>query len=208
MAKVPRNSKNFRMTQKKLILLVRKRIANTSISPATARGMGPEGTIKKGREFLFNLDLNDFVKKDEPAFRKVLDIQTERLRKSLPRNGKSGQHFGSARKFLNIFLRNALYNRYLYREYKLKKIEPWLEIPVDSHVIKGIESENSSKNIPKWEGVIHLSSWENEILQCNAAKIAKSKKMHRVHLDLLYWRNLELSEKTRKRSKRHKQTYK
>jgi len=170
------------------IKLVQKRIASTSIGASTARGMGPKGTIEKARQFLMNLDLNIFGKaKNQTAFEELLDKTTEKLRRSLP---TGAQHWGSSRKFINIFLRGAFYNRYLYRAYKLRKLKPWLEIPLDRDVADGLRSQRHVTILPAWKSVIGLDQDTSKLYQNVAIKIAKEKNISRVHLDLWYWRKL------------------
>ena len=45
---------------------------------------------------------------------------------------KGAQAWGTARKALNIFLRDALYTTYLSKRYGLPRAEASLEIPLDS----------------------------------------------------------------------------
>jgi len=169
------------------IKLVQRRIASTSISASTARGMGPKGTIEKARKFLKNIDLNLFGKvENQTEFEELLDKKTEKLRRSLPAGAR---HWGSSRKFLNIFLRGAFYNRYLYKAYRLQKLELWLEIPLDREVSKGLRLERDYK-LPAWKSVISIDQDTNKLYQNVARKLAKKKNVRRVHLDLWYWRNL------------------
>src|SRR5262245_190755 len=114
-----------------LIRALHRRIANTSIGPSTARRMGPVGTIAAARAFLTDLSLPRFQCTSTAGFERTLDQITGEFMASLPRGAR---YWGSARKFLNIFLRSVVYNRYLYDEFKLGKIVPWLEVPLDSHV--------------------------------------------------------------------------
>ena len=51
---------------------------------------------------------------------------------------EESRHWGAARKAVNLFLRDALCNRYLAEEFNLKKAEAWMEIPLDSAVARGI----------------------------------------------------------------------
>ena len=168
------------------IALLQRRIAGTSIGPSTARGMGPGGTIKAARQFLADLDLRRLRKLRQSSFPALLDSMTNELIAALPRKS---QHWGSARKFLNIFLRGVIYNRYLCERYRLYSLEPWLEIPLDSHVARGLRREPGSEKLPRWRTVIGLSPDENKIFQEFAREVAKSKHTYRVHLDLLYWRD-------------------
>jgi hypothetical protein len=169
----------------KYIALLQRRIAMTSIGPSTARGMGPKGTITAARQFLVELDLRSLQRCSPASFESFLNRTTDELVAALPRKA---QYWGSARKFLNIFLRGLLYNRYLCDRYNLYALEPWLEIPLDRQVAKGLHGEPGSETLPKWRTVISLSPAENKIFQEFAKEVAISEHTYRVHLDLLYWR--------------------
>ncbi len=170
---------------KELIDALRRRVASTSVGPSTARKMGPKGTIKTAREYLAGLKLESFKRKTEGEFRVVLDNATSRFVGHLPKGAK---HWGAARKFLNIFLRGAVYNRFLCKRYNLYGIEPWLELPLDSHVAKGLRKEEGGENLPIWKTVIGLDRDVNQEYQEFATEVAKGKNTYRVHLDVLYWR--------------------
>lgn len=168
------------------IKLIHKREATISIGPSTARGMGPKGTINAAQEFLRRIDFEQLSNIDtKVTFAIALDNLTKDFKGSLP---VGGQHWGSARKFLNIFLRGALYNRYLCEQYDLLRFEPWLEVPLDSHVATGLHLEKGSDALPRWRTVIGLLSEENQAYQNFAEEIAQANDTYRVHLDLLYWR--------------------
>lgn len=173
--------------------LVQRRIANTSVSASAAHNMGPAGTVQAARDYLMLLRLNRFSVDCKKDFQKTLDLRTTYMQKHvLPTDA---QHWGAARKFLNIFLRGVVYNKYLCRAYSLRKIERWLEVPIDSHVSNGLRKdvrrfhlEKVTPQLPRWWGVINLTRWENEIYQDFASKIATKHNVLRVHLDLKYWR--------------------
>ncbi len=173
----------------KLIDALHRRIASTSVGPSTARGMGPKGTIEAARKYLAELKLNDFRRPTEREFQTTLDRATERLVKHLPRGAKN---WGAARKFLNIFLRGVVYDRFLCEHYDLYGIEKWLELPLDSHAAQGLCGERGGKILHKeyrWTTVIGLTEEKSRKYQEFANGIAKMKKTHRVHLDILYWRH-------------------
>ena len=165
---------------------MQRRIANTSIGASTARGMGPKGTISAARSFLAKTDLARFSVESEQHFLAELNRVTGRLRRHLP---EGARHWGAARKFLNIFLRGVVYNRHLCRRYKLTQVEPWLEIPLDSHVAGGLKQEPNSQSIPRWRSVIGLDHVQNLAYQRFAADVAKAYGVCRIHLDLYYWRS-------------------
>ena len=165
---------------------MQKRIANTSIAPSAARGMGPAGTIPAARKYLSRIDLSKFSVHSEKEFTGRLNYCTGSLRRRLP---EGARYWGSSRKFLNIFLRGVVYNRHLCRQYGLSHIERWLELPLDSHVAKGLRREKKGKSIPRWKSVISLSHHHNRQFQEFASEVAKRYGTKRVHLDLRYWRS-------------------
>ena len=155
--------------------------------------MGPRGTIFAARDYLASLDLGRFKKKTQKKFSASLNAATAAFLKHLPRGAR---HWGLARKCLNIFLRGVVYNRFLCEHYNLYHIEPWLELPLDSHVAKGLREERGERSLPRWKTVISLDPETNRQYQEYATEIAKMKKTHRVHLDVLYWRREFVAAKT------------
>lgn len=175
---------------KEILNLLHRRIASTSVGSSTARGMGPKGTIAAARAYLAALDLSRFSVRSEEEFRIVLNCATRTYVEKLP---TGAQYWGTARKFLNIFLRGVVYNKYLCAAYKLSAIERWLELPLDSHVAEGLRGENGGKALPRWRTVIGLDARTNTRYQQFASEVAAEKEIYRIHLDLLYWRRADPS---------------
>lgn len=163
---------------------VQEFIANAFTGTAI-RNMGPRGTLERVREYLKAIDLGAIGGATASSYPGLLDDHTEKLRRSLP---KGGQHWGLARKSVNLFLRDALYNFYLRTHYGLEKVEPWLEIPVDSYVARRLAKKPEGADLPKWRSVKGLKQEENAQFQTVAAEVAERKHTARVHLDLLFWR--------------------
>lgn len=179
---------------KDFIALMQKRSGNGSVGPSTARSMGPPGTIAAAKRFFQEFDLRSIKARSEASFITKLDNATEELRASLPREGQYGQYWGSSRKFLNIFLRNCLYNRYLCDQFRFHTLEKWLEVPLDSHVGRGLKLETEGKNLPCWKTVIGLTPEISNEFQTIAHLVAVKKRIARVHLDILYWRGAHLAK--------------
>ncbi|TCG01090.1 hypothetical protein BZM26_10100 [Paraburkholderia strydomiana] len=169
---------------KHTLKLLTARIGRTAVGASTAHNMGPAGTVKAAREFLQELDLRAFRVRTEAAFLKRLDAKTNDLAASLP---PSAQHWGSARKFLNIFIRNCAYNRFVCEEFGLDALEPWTEVPLDSHVATGLKGEQEGAHLRRWESVVGLTRINSDALQAVALAVAKRKGINRVHLDVHYW---------------------
>ena len=128
-----------------------------------------------------------------------LDRSTHLFLNDLPQGAK---HWGAARKILNIFLRGVFYNKFLCEYYKLDCVEPWLELPLDSHVAKGLRSEKNGKLLPRWTTVIGLNHEINKKYQEFATLVAKKKGTNRVHLDIEYWRSNFINQLRSKRTKK------
>jgi hypothetical protein len=104
---------------------------------------------------------------------------------------KKAQHWGACRKFLNIFLRGVVYQKYLVEHYDLHHVEPWLEVPLDSHVAKRLRREpGGRKAVPPWRTVIGLDARTNTKYQKFASEVAARRGIDRVHLDVIYWRRV------------------
>jgi hypothetical protein len=100
----------------------------------------------------------------------------------------NGRHWGSARKFLNIFIRNCAYNRFLCEAYQLDQVEQWMEVPLDSHVASGlIDAMPKGVSLPRWRTVIGLNPEISDIWQAAAQAVADKEGCYRVHLDVLFW---------------------
>ena len=170
---------------KTLIRALQRMLANTTVGPSSARSMGPRGTIAAAREFLVKLNLTQFHVETRRDFDRVLDRTTDSYVRRLPRQARN---WGAARKWLNIFLRAVVYNRFLCGYYRLGKLERWLEIPLDSHVAKGLRREEGGNEIPRWKTVIGLTPDVSKQYQDFANVVARRNRTSRVHLDLIYWR--------------------
>jgi hypothetical protein len=146
--------------------------------------MGPPGTLESVREFLKGqVDLTAISKIEPLQYAQALDGLTERLRNALP---KGARHWGVARKCLNLFFRDALYNFYLREKFCLAKFEKYLEIPLDSYV--GHELWREDDKLPRWRTVKDLTPQDSASFQKVAARVAEREGTERVHLDLVYWR--------------------
>jgi hypothetical protein len=174
------------MTPTELLANMHRRMASVSVGPSTVRRMGGPGTVKSIRKYLARLDLSLFVKGNRARFVQVLDQQTEDLR--LKALLKGSQHWGVARKCINIFLRGSTYNYLLRQEYRLDTIESFLEVPLDSHVADGLRDEKEGIDLPRFASVISVTAPTNAEYQDVAAIVARRLGICRVHLDLKYWR--------------------
>ncbi|NKF92332.1 hypothetical protein GO286_04614 [Ralstonia solanacearum] len=169
--------------------LIQVRMANSAIGPSTIRGMAPSGTIKYVRGFLAEYDLAQLMRWTQRTYTDQLEELTNSLLDHVRAEveKKPALEWGGCRKCVNIFLRNAMYNRYLAEAYRLDRLEPWMEVPLDSHVAAGLRGENIP-GTPRWGTVIGLTKEASEVWQGIASVAAEIKGIHRVHLDVHYWR--------------------
>jgi len=173
--------------KKEMTILFRERAAEAAIGPSSVRNQGNKGVVEKAREYLKTVPLESFVVPTERRFRAVLDLHTEALRKSLPVRAK---HWGTARKVLNLFLRDILYHRYLCKYYHFDLIEQWLEVPLDKYSAQGLDNEYAGI-LPHWPGIKYLKERQSQTYQLAAKQVARIKCIAPVHLDICWWRNIE-----------------
>lgn len=169
---------------------LQKRLAETAIGPSTLRNQGSKGVVQIARDFLRAIDLRDFLRRNSNQYQNVLDKHTEELRRSFPRNA---QNWGAARKALNIFLRDSFYNRYLYDEFSLGRLEFWLELPLDKYVGEALLTYD--RTLPRWRSIKYLTPRDSSRYQQAASRWAGEKNMARIHLDIWLWRS-EQKEQT------------
>ena len=180
----------------------RERLANTTISSSTLRNQGAPGVINQARYFLKNLELQKFITDDETVFLKELEKQTDLLRLSFP---NKSQHWGTARKAINLFLAEAYYHKYVCAGYKLEVVEAFLELPLDGQVGRFLNRESQKRgetDLPQWKGLKYLNPKESKLYQDFARRIAKEKGYARVFLDVVIWQpegiiNSERGSKTK-----------
>jgi hypothetical protein len=175
---------------KELIALIRHHDAISVITPSASRQLVRKGDIRRVRDFLDKLNIESFAKPRK--FLRSLDRGTKSLARRIPKGG-----WGAARKFLNLYLRRITYNFYLRLAYRPDRIEPLLELPMDSYAAKGVKGDYESR-LPRWKGVSHLTPEVNAFYQAAAKQIAETSSIDRVHLDMKYWRAKNQARRKRK----------
>lgn len=170
------------MNPSDFIQMVQSRAARIAVGPSTVRGRGNVGAVAASRNFLRLLDLSPFGVNDANQFADELNHTTESLRTALP---ASAQHWGLARKVLNIFLRDCFYTSFLQSEFRLNLAERFLELPLDSITAKNLCAASGFKL--RWPGVKHLTAPVSAAFQSVAAEEARKLQIARVHLDAYWW---------------------
>ncbi len=182
------------MTQADFIEHVQRQVSELAVGASALRNQGGSGLIKAAREHFKGTDLDCFGSVlNSAAFAKLLDSHTEALQKKFP---SGAQHWGAARKAMNLFIRDACYNRFLCSEYGLGRIERWLEVPLDKDVAtrllndlsKGAYVMPNGFTKPNWSKIKDLKKGDSDLFQSMAQVHADGLAIARVHVDLLYWR--------------------
>jgi hypothetical protein len=169
-----------------MIKMIQRRLAQCAIGPSTLRGQGT-GVIPVARDFLANIDLSALdALKEQPAFLEFLETQTQLLANEFEKI--AAFNWGAARKSINLFLRDCLYCKYTSEKFNVPVVETYLEIPLDSHVAKGLIERNPSSGLPRWVSIKGLTKRDSDIYQEAALKNAASAGMARIHFDLVLWR--------------------
>ena len=162
---------------------VQRKVATSAVGPSALRGQG-RGVLSVSQLFLASLSLARVPQSTEGRFMIWLDRQTDALLDALPVNGRP---WGAARKAINLFLRDVLYNHYLSRQYAFRRVERWLEVPLDSAVARGLKTKAGRGILPRWPGLKHLDADLSHQYQVFASDHANALKIERVHLDMYLW---------------------
>ncbi|MET0064840.1 MAG: hypothetical protein ABW076_00695 [Candidatus Thiodiazotropha sp.] len=169
------------------ISMMQARTAQVAIGHSTLRNQGAPDVIATARSYLSKVDLSKFAATEsEEEFLSVLNKRTKSLADRFP--GEAKGNWGAARKALNIFLRDCLYNRYLAEHFGLVKLECWLEIPLDGDVGNKLR-EKFPEILPKWKTIKRLTPGVSQQFQEAAAVHAVQEQVCKVLLDLKFWRN-------------------
>jgi len=162
--------------------------ARVSITQPTVRGQG-KGVLAASHRFLaVDFKLVGMRATTERSYIMRLDRATEALQRAL---GRTSGSFGLARKLLNIYIRDCFYSRMLCSQYRLESIGPFLEVPLDSFVARGliVEAEKLGQfcRLPTWRTIKGLEREESDRFQSFARELASKRNHDRIHLDVTLW---------------------
>jgi hypothetical protein len=168
--------------------LMQKHIAQISANSSSLRNPGASGAVAAAQQFLISFDIAAAVTADAAIFRQRLDDATDILTGLFP---DGARHWGRARKVINIFLRDSLYNRYLADHYHLDSIASFLEVPLDGDVAANLQhyATQNNKALTKWPQIKGLTPTISDEYQSIATGAARDYEIDRAHLDLMWWRN-------------------
>jgi len=172
---------------------IHRRIAIISVGGSAIRNQGAAGLVDIARGYFENsISLEKFFVslKEEGSFKRFLDSHTDQLVDQFPKGGKS---WGAARKGLNLFFRDLVYNKFIAEKYGLaRNFERFneevkhLEVPLDSYVAQGLFKQ-SNKKLSRWISIKELKTEKSEQYQAFALEYANELKIARINLDLLFW---------------------
>jgi hypothetical protein len=165
------------------IATMQRGIGVTAVGPSALRGQG-KGVLRVTQAYLGAIDLSRIPLSAQDKYMDWLDERTELLLDTLPLTNRP---WGAARKAINLFMRDVLYNRYLNDHFALAKLEPWLEVPLDSAVAKGLKNRAGYGRLPQWPGLKNLKSEISQKFQVFAMQHAQTQRIERVHLDVYLW---------------------
>lgn len=169
------------MTEFDFLKTMQKFVATSAIGVSALRNQG-KGSHQAVRNALASMHLSPLKDMEQAEYRKWLDDETARLLTHWPGTGRP---WGAARKSVNLFMRDALYNQYLNGEHNIGHVEKWMEIALDSKVAKGLR--NRFPELPSWPGLKHLEQRISDQYQDCAQQLADKQGLSRVHLDIWLW---------------------
>ena len=176
---------NANEMDKKLLNFLVHRTASAAIGASTVRKQGAPGVVDAARRSLAGLKLTRYARGGVRQFQTMLDNNTETLKRAFPMGARN---WGTARKCLNIFLRDVLYNRYLSEHFEFEQFESHLEIPLDRDVGSALREQPEGFELPRWRTIKFLTQSDSRQFQLAARQVARRLGTHPVHLDLIYWR--------------------
>ncbi|MDO9528221.1 MAG: hypothetical protein Q7J27_03585 [Syntrophales bacterium] len=156
-------------------------VATTAIGVSALRNQG-KGAHQAVRAALAKMHIAPLRGMGQMEYRQWIDVATEGLLAQWP---GTGHPWGAARKSVNLFMRDVLYNQYLSREHDIGHVEKWMEIALDSKVAEGLRIR--FPELPAWPGLKHLGQRLSDQYQDCAQQLAHDKGLSRVHLDIWLW---------------------
>lgn len=172
---------------------VRSHLALASVTNSTLMMQSTKGRVGRAQQFLLTeVPLDGLSNLNEADFLKFLNQTTDALSLKLLRIEDSQPNWGAARKVLNIYLRLCTMNKDLHPAFKLSNLEPFLEVPLDNHVIGKIDAAIKTGYASKF-AIKNLTLEFNTEIQASALKIADEQGLYRYELDALYWNAKKLA---------------
>jgi hypothetical protein len=177
------------MNHSEFLRYVQRYVTNVGISPSSLRNMGAPKMVSTARQFLGDLDLGLLAHKKPEDYPEWLNETTNALQWKFP---VGAQHWGAARKVVNILMVQAYLNKELNREYSLDRLGDALETPLDRLVAEELCRESGT--LPRWPNVCHLKPATSDEYQMVAAVLSEKNRIPRACLDVLLWRRMDVGQ--------------
>lgn len=161
------------------------RTAQAAIGPSALRKQGASGVISAAREAAAKIDVRKLSECNVQTFPAFLNEATDALLNRFPDKAKN---WGAARKAINLYFRDLVYNADLSMYFQLKPVRELLEVPLDKDVATGLLDQPEGKSLPKWTSIKGLQPKTSAAYQAVAAKVASRHQVCRVDLDVFFWR--------------------
>lgn len=182
------------MTEIEFDKLILRRLSQISTGASAFRNQGASGLVRAAQGYFeHQVPVGQFVNSlsNNSHYNDFLKHHTDSLLSVLP-NG--AQNWGVARKGLNLFLREIVYNSFLAEKYKIPTrmsefniFAQNMEVPLDGHVAKALISK-SNPLMPSWNSLKRLTQETSDIYQLQAIIVASQMRTARINLDLKFWR--------------------
>jgi hypothetical protein len=154
--------KGLPMAAREFLNKVQNYVAKVAITASSLRNQGAQGVVKKAREYLGKLNLNELKYLPPTQYPRWIEEKTQELLKQFPNPARK---WGVARKALNVFLCHAYLNRYLCDEYLLKRLGDVMETPLDSIAAKRLLEETEGQGLPNWKTIRELKPMDSNEYQ-------------------------------------------
>lgn len=169
---------------------LKENLTKRAVGTSALRNQVRTGGIRAVHDFLCGLQPRELrALRSRKAFLGWLDARTNEMERKV--GASHGLQWGSARKALNLWLRDMVYNHHFRSAYGLDRLEPWLEVPLDSHTATFIRRE-SGVALPRWTTIVAVTPDFSRRYQDAAGAIVLTRRFahlgHPVHLDLAAWR--------------------
>ncbi|WP_457331197.1 hypothetical protein [Rhizobacter sp. P5_C2] len=171
--------------QNEFLEKLKRRTAQAAIGPSSLRKQGAPKVIAIARSFLGRINLSEVGQLTAESFSPWLDRTTESLKEAFPANARN---WGAARKAINLFLRDVVYNTDLAAHFNLGHLRELLEVPLDKDVGSALLEASPRIALPKWPRIKHLGPAVSAAYQQAASSAALERGVCRVDLDVYYWR--------------------
>lgn len=172
------------MYREKFLSTLQQKAAHVAITPSELGFQYELTEMHDIWNYTAALDLSRFSTKKPDPFKQALNESTRELAELLSAERRS---WGLARTALNLFLKEAHYNRYLSEVNDLFLSEHFFETPINDVSAEALRKQKSASKLSEWNGLHFFDQEKSDEYQAYAADLAKEMGVSRVHLGLFLW---------------------